>query len=114
MTVPGIGPGSWDAGKLAESQELHARALASSVVTYRIYTEDRLNLVELVSRYFDGATLYYTRGLWRGEVESGAVIEILGTPADLQKIMFLAGDIKHTNAQQSVLVSWSEGKWVNL
>lgn len=78
----------------------------SEHVRYRIYTEDRRGLSTLVARYFDGATILQGLGLWCGETEGSAVIEILGTRADLQNIVHLAGDIRFTNEQSSVIVTW--------
>ena len=101
--------------KLSEAQELAAeternsgnRAEFSPSVEYRLYTEFAPNLLELTARYFDGATLYFGTGLYLGNTESSGVIEIIGTRDDWQKIVFLAGDIKAVNAQQSVLVTYA-------
>jgi|ERR1035437_6405838 hypothetical protein len=120
QTVPGIGPGKWDSGKLAREQELKAVGIAAqrqsclnmlsdAAVLYRLYTEDvhRPKLLTLISRYFSGATLFYGSGLWMDTVEAGTVIEIVATAADLQPIIHLAGDIKVQNHQSSVLVTWA-------
>lgn len=107
-TTPGIGPGGWNSGKLAASQE---RAVGSTInsaaVVYRLYTEARMNLSDIVSRYFHGATLFYANGLWNGALESSVVIEIVGSASDLQSITHLAGDIRHANNQTAVLVTWA-------
>lgn len=109
-TVPGIGPGGWDAGKLAADQikawDSKAERTANGAILFRLYTEWADNLVELVSRYFGDATIIPTIGIWRGETEDGAVIEIVGTVADLQSVTHLAGDIRHRNEQSAVLVTW--------
>lgn len=108
-TVPGIGPGGWDAGKLAREQEQRAH---DSRIVYRLYTEQSENLLELVERYFPAATLSFGVGLWSnpdtGRIvrEVSRVIEVIGTRDDLQRIVFLAGDIRVTNQQSSVLVTW--------
>lgn len=103
-----------------------------NAVLYRIYTETRDNLPELVARYFDGATLISALGLWQAKTiphtadtcpgrpcgaccdhvettgrEDSTIVEIIGDDADLQRIVNLAGDIKHVNAQSCVLVTWS-------
>lgn len=104
-TVAGIGPGGWDSGKLAESQERHAdyadyKRMGKRIgifkpatpkvtaVAYRLYTEGaeslRESLVKLVSRYFEGATITYGVGLWQGVTEVSAVVDIIGTSDDLQ------------------------------
>ena len=95
--------------KLADAQENHvsSRAEFSPSVEYRLYTEFYPNLLELTSRYFDGATLYFGDGLYQGNVEHSGVIEIIAKEDDLQKVVFLAGDIKHMNNQESVLVTYA-------
>ena len=135
-TTPGIGPGNWDSAVLAQEQERKAESDKacqcwqyhvqpcirpdckrqskdqSNAVLYRLYTEDiaddgNSGLELLVSRYFKGATIYATTGLWLGNRESGLVVEIIATAADLQAIVHLAGDIKVQNHQSSVLVTWA-------
>lgn len=73
---------------------------------YRLYTETKPNLVELTSRYFKGASLIPAWGLWQGEKELSAIIEIIGESSDLQSIVNLAGDIREVNQQTEVLVTW--------
>lgn len=111
QTVPGIGPGNWDSAVLARNQELKQSKDQSNAVLYRLYTEDvaddgNSGLELLVGRYFPGATIYATFGLWQGSRESGLVVEIIATAADLQTIVHVAGDIKVQNHQSSVLVTW--------
>ena len=118
-TVPGIGPGAWDSAILARNQEQaalgtleRAKQDQNTAIVYRLYTEDiaddgNSGLELLVSRYFKGATIYATTGLWLGNRESGLVVEIIATAADLQAIVHLAGDIKVQNHQSSVLVTWA-------
>ena len=105
-TVPGIGPGSWDAGKLAREQEQSAQTPDTQAIVYRLYTEAKDTLADIVSRYFAGATFTFTVGLWQGTPEDSTVIEIIGTRADMQSIAHLAGDIRLANNQTSVLVTW--------
>ena len=93
--------------RLAEAQEAHARIVPSGPVLFTLYTEDRDNLLMLVFRYFAGATLINATGLYNGQTELAKVIEIVGTLADLQKVVFLAGDIKVVNEQQSVLFTYA-------
>ena len=93
---------------LAAAQERHAASLQNNTaIVWRLYTEHRGNLTMLVSRYFSGATLIAAQGLWQGLVELSTVIEIVGTGADLQNIVFLVGDIKVVNNQSSVLVTYA-------
>ena len=95
--------------KLTEAQENHGsnRATFNPSVEYRIYTEFYPNLLELTARYFAGATLYFAEGLYEGNIEHSGVIEIVAKQSDLQSVVFLAGDIKHMNAQASVLVTYA-------
>ena len=90
--------------RLAREQETHAPFFETRV-RYRLYTEGVGDIVGLVSRYFAGATIIPALGVWGGEVESSAVIEILGTDADLQRVVDLAGDIRVTNKQYAVYVT---------
>lgn len=85
---------------------LKASEPLSTPVVYRLYTEDKLNLLDLIARYFDGATVINAIGIWQRSTELSKVIEIVGTLADLQNIVHLAGDIRHVNGQSSVLVTW--------
>ncbi|SRR6266404_6147951 len=75
---------------------------------YRIYTEHRENLTTIVSRYFTGFTVFSGIGYYEGVAESATVIEVVASRDALQTIVHLAGDIKHRNAQSSVLVTWSD------
>lgn len=95
--------------KLAYEQEVAAslRATVAPSVLFRIYTEFFPNLVDLTNRYFKGSTHYFGSGVYEGNIESAGVIEVIGTMEDLQSIVFLAGDIKHVNNQQSVLVTYA-------
>ena len=89
--------------------------LDTSARQFTIYTEDmsrrvrsqleRARLFELINRYFDGATINYGDGLWKGTIEGSATITILARACDLQTVVNLAGDIKHVFRQQSVIVT---------
>ena len=73
---------------------------------YRLYTEDIGDVAAIVDRYFKGATLYQGIGLFDGRRENACIIEILGTPADIQNVVHLAGDIRMVNTQSCVIVTW--------
>jgi hypothetical protein len=106
-TAVGIGPGSWDSGKLAREQQ----STGHIKTVYRLYTEDknRNRTIALVKRYFEGATLFYGIGLdsrtqWTDE--NAVMIEIVTSKSDaLQRVVNLAGDIRQTNEQISVLIT---------
>ncbi len=82
-------------------------------VAYRLYVgipsdgQRTPTVDQLVSRYFDGATLSQTLGLWKGEIENSETVDILATAGDLQKIVSLAGDLRHVYGQDAVLVTWA-------
>ena len=88
--------------------EAQVNAAIGRSITFRVYTETKANLRRLTARYFDGATLFHGDGLWQGLVEPATVIEVIGTIADLQNIVHLAGDIGYCNAQTSVKVTFED------
>lgn len=101
-----------------ERSKHHAQALRDTTrdydeqttetpIIYRLYTEDKVGLVQLISRYFAGASILDAIGVWQGGTELARIIEIVGVRADLQRIVDLAGDIKVANHQTSVLVTWA-------
>ena len=73
---------------------------------YRLYTEDKPNLTDIVSAWFTGASLFMVTGLYAGVTERGAVIEILGTDSatDRACVHGLAREIIVTNQQTEVLI----------
>ena len=77
----------------------------SEAILYRLHTEDRDNLLSIVDRHVQGATLLTGVGLWEGTAEPAAIIEIIGVPSDLANIRLLAEDIRQTNAQQMVILT---------
>lgn len=88
---------------LAEAQERHNRRTS---IRYTIDTEFFANLPEIVSRYFQSFSSRTVSGWYRGVAEMGTAITIVGTLADLQTITNLALDIKTTNKQDNVLVTY--------
>ena len=73
----------------------------------RIVTENHRLLDSIVSRYFDGYTILYGRGYWKGQAESSVVIEIDSIGADyniMARIRSIVSDIKALCKQESVLV----------
>jgi len=74
----------------------------------KIYTEDikREKLLKLVSRYFQGFTMYKTTGYWKGLSEKSLCFEII--PDSLfnyhEQVKRLCKDIKIMNSQESVMV----------
>jgi len=76
------------------------------IFVYRIYTENTGgNVSALTERYFKGATISNAIGVWQGVREDALIVEIIGSETDLQSVIHLAGDIKHVNNQQAVLVT---------
>lgn len=78
------------------------------MTTYRIRTEDRQNLGNLTSQFFDAFSMYHGLGYWHGSSEPSALIEI--TTNDDQKVKDLARAIKYANGQETVLVESLESK----
>ncbi len=82
-----------------------------SKTVYRLYTQDvrRNATIALVKRYFEGATLSYGIGLdsrTQSTDENAVTIEIVTSKPDaFQRVLHLAGDIRETNAQVSVLIT---------
>ena len=72
---------------------------------YRIFTEDKNQdqIESLVSKYFEGYTLYKAAGYWRLQREDSLIIEIVADDIDA-RISALAGDIKKVNKQDAVLI----------
>lgn len=106
--------------KLTAAQERNAEstvnAHANLAVVYRLYTEDNTDAIwaEIIQRYFKGYTLFRGTGVYQGVREQGVAIEIIGSAADLQSIVHLAGDIRQVNNQSSVLVTWNNVSLLNV
>ena len=74
---------------------------------YKLYTEDknRDKIIEIVSNYFDGFTVYPATGLYKGQKEASLVIEIAVKAAAYdaeQSVWFIIKKIKQANNQESV------------
>ncbi len=77
-------------------------------VVYRIYTENKINMRDVerfIRKYFDGFTVFFTNGHWKGTKEDSIVIEIIADYTDKHSVLSLAGDIKVLNEQETVLVT---------
>ena len=74
--------------------------------TFRIYTENKnLHRVEkIISKYFQGFTVYKATGHWRLQQENSLIIEILGESSIIDKVNRLAKEIKKANKQEAVLI----------
>lgn len=68
---------------------------------YRRYRE---NIIEIVSRYFDGFTIVDAIGYREGKPEHSIIIEIIAEN-ELPKIRAIADEIRIANKQECVLVS---------
>jgi hypothetical protein len=110
MTVPGIGPGTYDKSALARAQESQAQIGRHQPTLFRLYTESRENIPQLVSRYFEGFTVYRAVGYWQGQPEASDSIDILTDSSDIRSIFYLAEDIRRENAQQCVVVTWFDAQ----
>ena len=87
---------------LSDAQE--RRALNQST-RFRIYTQDQPFLQTTVDKYFKSYCIKGVDGVYRGDNEAGAIIEILGPASDRLKVVSLAKDIKSAYKQDTVLVT---------
>jgi len=81
------------------------------MIRYTLYTEDKEGTVEgileLVSKYFEGATIQRGVGLWRGKSEYCLKIELMVDETNIRndiKLESLVSDIKIVNDQETVMV----------
>lgn len=82
----------------------------------RILTENKnyTDIVALVAKYFDGATIIKADGLWDSKIEHSLIIEILcddnsngnSMPVIREKIVQLAYKIRKHNKQDAVLIQF--------
>lgn len=77
---------------------------------YRLYTEDK-NAGRVISAIadagIDGATVYETSGIWKGNTEASIVIEILIDESQDKRaaIFALADRIKSMNNQEAAMIT---------
>lgn len=74
---------------------------------YRILTEDkkREQVLKLVERYCDSATIIQGKGLWQGQWENTLIIEIDNECFKcFECIKMLAEAIKELNKQEAILI----------
>lgn len=93
---------------LSTAQDPPARKVEAAMV-YRIYFGYTVQyagelLINIVSRYFDGATFIHATGIWKGEKENSIVVEVVTD--NRQAIYNLAGDIRVLFGQSAVLITW--------
>ncbi len=76
---------------------------------FRVFVEDigkRDELRAIVGKHFpDGAAIQYGEGLWQGEREQNAVVEVYGREAQRGEITVMAHELREAFQQQSVLVA---------
>ena len=98
---------------LTRSQESRAKRATNQTRVFRLYlsevheVHDSRKTRELITRYFSGATMFHASGIWQGQPEPATVIEIIGTAADFQKAVDLAGDLREVFNQDSVYLTQS-------
>lgn len=76
-------------------------------ILYRIHTEHKPGLAEIVADYFDCFALWGGVGYWNGVAEPAACIEILADLEDREQIDMLAHQIRVLNRQEAVYVTES-------
>lgn len=111
VTVPGIGPGTWNADKLAQAQET---AAVDHARVFTLYTQEHADLARIVSLHFNGATITHGVGLWSGGFETAAVVTIVSTAGEYARVLKLAADINDTNGQKSTIVTWHDAHRIDV
>ena len=73
--------------------------------SFKIYTENKNEdwIKELLNISFDGFTIIYTQGHWKGKQEDSIIVEILTD--DKALIKAVSQKIKAYNNQEAVLIS---------
>ena len=73
---------------------------------YRIMTEDKNleGIKSLVGKYFEGFSLFTSKGFWKGIEENSLTIEVISESKIMDAIKELARAIKDLNSQDAVLV----------
>lgn len=76
---------------------------------YRLYTERqaKADIVPVILRHLDGATILEGQGIWNGGEEASTIIEVIGDDTMADAIGKLAEDIRRTFHQQAVYVTHS-------
>lgn len=70
-----------------------------------------LEVCSLIKKIVNSATIYHTKGLWRGHLETTLVIEILEDKYyDYNRIKDIAKYLMNEYEQQAVMVTQSEVK----
>lgn len=79
---------------------------SENMILYRIYTEDknRSEVIERVTRDFDGFTVMTGDGYWKGKVENCLILEIITSSDNHDKILRIAEWIEVHNDQESVVI----------
>ena len=68
-----------------------------------------LEVINLIKKIVNSATIYHTKGLWRGHLETTLVIEILENEFyDYNRIKDIAKYLMNEYEQQAVMVTQSE------
>ncbi len=68
---------------------------------YRLLTEERENLPDIVGRYVDGFTLSTGLGMWKDKLERSAKIDL---DAPIATVRQIAEAIKRDNGQDAVMI----------
>ncbi|MBI1744326.1 hypothetical protein HYR54_14855 [Candidatus Acetothermia bacterium] len=70
---------------------------------YRLYTESKPNLAEILGRYVHAFTLIEAVGCWNLQIEKSAIIEL--ADISLETAKQIAAEIKRLNSQEAVLIA---------
>jgi G:T-mismatch repair DNA endonuclease (very short patch repair protein) len=81
----------------------------NKMIRYRIYTEDVNGTADIVKNYFHSFTMYRTAGCFKDHDENSLVIELLLDDIHwLNYIKRVCRDIKLSNHQEEVMLTWDE------
>ena len=82
--------------------------------TYRIHTENvnGPRILKMASARFEGFTVFYGIGYYKGEPEFSLVLEII--TSDAAGIYLLAEEIRKANRQESVMVNRIESRTLSV
>lgn len=72
---------------------------------YRLHTEDvnRRKIYRIMSKEFDGFTVYTAEGQWQGQREKSLIMEVVGNRL-LSRFKRVARKIKTVNKQEAVII----------
>jgi len=77
----------------------------------KLYTENKNTekLIELISESLDAGTIYFGKGMWKGNLEDSLIVECIVDDVDVETVKGilkkLAEEIKKMNNQECVMIT---------